>query len=269
MSQPAISVLLPVYNGSRFLQKAVDSILAQSFEDFELIAVDDGSTDNSVSILEAYNDPRIVLLKHPVNRGIVQTLNTGLARCTGKYIARMDADDIALPERFSRQVAHFEKYPDTGVVDTVQDCIDESDMRTGKVNSNVVDAEDIYATLPKSNCLGHPSVMVRGDLLRAYGYRNVAYEDYDLWLRIASAGIKIVKLKSRLLLFREHSSSITGTDHAGMRHFQKVIQTKLFYLSGLTFTDNARPFNLKVRIWLLRDLSIQAFKKLKKALRTT
>jgi len=265
MPQPVISVLLPVYNGSRYLRKAVDSILAQSFGDFELIAVDDGSSDDSLRILETYTDPRLIILKHSENKGIVQTLNTGLSRCTGRYIARMDADDIALPERFSQQATYFDTYPDTGVVDTVQACIDESDHPTGRSNSSVIDAKDIYRTLPKTNCLGHPSVMVRGDLLRTYGYRHVAYEDYDLWLRMAADGISIVKLKTPLLLFREHSSSITGADHAGARHFQKVVHTKLFYLSGLTFTENMKPFNLRVRAWLLRDIAIHAFKKLKMA----
>jgi GT2 family glycosyltransferase len=256
---------MPVYNAGRYLRKAVDSILAQSFADFEIIAVDDGSSDDSLKILEAYTDHRLIVLKHAENKGIVQTLNTGLARCSGRYIARMDADDIALPERFAQQAAYFDAHPDVGVVDTVQACMDESDQRTGRTNSPVIEAKDIYQTLPKTNCLGHPSVMVRGDLLRTYGYRKVAYEDYDLWLRMAADGIGIVKLKTPLLLFREHSGSITGADHAGARHFQKVIHTKLFYLSGLTFTESMKPFNLRVRAWLLRDIAIHSFKKLKMA----
>lgn len=263
MQPPAISVLLPVYNGGRFLRQAIDSILAQEFSDFELIAVDDGSSDNSLEILRSYTDPRLTIVRHPQNMGIVQTLRTGLAQCSGTYIARMDADDIAMPDRFRKQVSYLEQHPDAGVVDTVQAIMDESGRLTGRTNSPVTSAADIYRSLPKMNCLGHPSVMVRGSVLRAFGYRDVAYEDYDLWLRIAAAGIRIVKLDEPLLHFREHGSSITGTDHAGARHFQKIIHTKLFYLAQLTFTDRMKPFNLRVGFWLLRDMAIHTYKNLK------
>ena len=260
---PAVSVLLPVYNGGRYLRSAVQSILAQSFTDFEIIAVDDGSSDDSLSILKSFSDPRLIVVQHECNSGIVATLATGLARCTGKYIARMDADDVALSERFEQQVAYFEGHPEVGVVDTVQTVIDEQDRPIGKSNSPVVESADILSTLPKRNCLGHPSVMVRGNVLRKYGYRNVAYEDYDLWLRLAADGMPIVKLKTPLLLFREHAASITGKDAIGIRHFLKIIHTKRFYLSHLTFTEALKPFNLAVRVWLLRDIATHAFKRLK------
>jgi glycosyltransferase involved in cell wall biosynthesis len=260
---PTVSVLLPVYNGGRYLQGAVQSILNQSFSDFELIVVDDGSTDNTLSILKSFDDPRLIVLNHERNSGIVATLATGLVRCRGKYIARMDSDDIALPHRLQEQVAFFEAHPDVGVVDTVQTVIDEQGVPVGRTNSPVIEAADIIRTLPKRNCLGHPSVMVKGDLLRAYGYRNVAYEDYDLWLRLTASDIRIVKLRMPLLLFREHTTSITGKDEIGVRQFLKIIQTKRFYLSHLTFTEAIKPFNLAVRFWLMRDIATHTFKKIK------
>lgn len=265
MQRPQISVLMPVYNAASYLREAVESILGQDFKDFELICVNDGSTDDSGKILASYTDPRLRVITQLQNQGIVNTLNNGLAECRGEYIARMDSDDIAMHERFSKQLEAFQSDPNIAVVDTVQTLMDENGHPLGKTNSRVVKAKDIYNTLPKSNCLGHPSVMVRGDLLRQYGYRKVAYEDYDLWLRMAADGLKILKLEQALLRFREHGKSITGVDHAGARHFQKVVQTKVFYLSGLTFTARFKGFNMRVAAWLLRDLAIHSYKRLKLA----
>jgi glycosyltransferase involved in cell wall biosynthesis len=260
---PTLSVLLPVYNGGRYLRAAIESLLQQTYQDFEIIIVDDGSTDDTLTVIQSIIDPRIVLIRNEKNCGIVATLNKGLARCTGKYIARMDADDIALPNRFWEQVNYLETHPEVDVLDTVQTIIDENSRPLGRTNSTVVLQTDIQKSLPKFNCLGHPSVMVKGDVLRKYAYRNTSYEDYDLWLRLAAMGTIIIKLPMPLLMFREHSASITGTDSAMLRHFLKIIQTKRFYLSGLTFTDSLRPFNVAVRFWLLRDILIHAFKKMK------
>ena len=268
MPQPLVSVLLPVYNGSRYLQEAVDSILAQQFSDFELIAVDDGSTDSSLDILRGYSDPRLVIVPQPENRGIVHTMNEGLKRCQGKYIARMDADDIAVPERFAAQIAYLEAHPEVGVLDTVMAYIDEHSRPLGRNNSTIISRDAIYNALPRINCLGHSSIMMRSDVLRAYPYRQIPYEDYDLWLRLASDGIGIAKLDRALLLFRLHGGSIVGQDHAQQQHFLKIIQTKRFYLSMLSFADSVKPFNVRVRAWLLRDMTIHAFKKLKSAIRS-
>lgn len=265
MPRPTISVLMPVYNAAGYLRDAVESILGQDFKDFELVCVDDGSTDGSAKILASYTDPRLRVITQLHNQGIVKTLNNGLAECRGQYIARMDSDDIAMQERFSRQLEAFQENPEVAVVDCVQTLMDENGHPLGKTNSRVVKSADIYDTLPKTNCLGHPSVMVRGDLLRQYGYRNVAYEDYDLWLRMAADGLQIRKLEQPLLRFREHGKSITGVDHAGARHFQKVVETKVFYLSELTFTARFKGFNMRVAGWLLRDLAIHSYKRLKLA----
>ncbi len=263
MHTPVVSVLLPVYNGARFIREAVTSICNQQFADFEIIVVDDGSTDATVEILESVADPRLVILRQKRNSGIVPTLNAGLARCRGKYVARMDADDIAVPSRLGVQVAYFEQHPEVGVVDCVQEIVDEKGQPVGRTNSSIVEASDILRTLPKLNCLGHPSVMVRTELLQKYSYRQVPYEDYDLWLRMAYDGIGIFKLKDRLLHFRSHESSITGSDAVNTKHFLKIIQTKRFYLSKLSFAAALHPFNLAVRAWLLRDIATHWFKKFK------
>ena len=115
-SQPVISVILPVYNAERFLREAIDSVLKQTFVDFEFIILNDGSTDKTEDIILSYKDPRIRYVKNEKNLKLIKTLNKGVDMARGKYIARMDADDISLPERFEKEVAYLEAHPDVAVV---------------------------------------------------------------------------------------------------------------------------------------------------------
>ena len=126
-STPLISVIMPVFNGENFLQDAVGSILGQTFTDFELIAIDDGSTDNSTALLESFrlNDRRVIIQRHTENQGVTAALNTGLALARGKYIARMDADDISLPVRFEKQVAFMETHPEIDILGSAVRLMDE------------------------------------------------------------------------------------------------------------------------------------------------
>ena len=115
---PKISVVMPAYNAEKYIGEAIESILNQTFKDFEFIIINDGSVDHTKEIIREYNDPRIVLLENDKNRGIVLSLNKGLDAATGKYIARMDADDIALKNRFERQVEYLDEHKDIGVLGT-------------------------------------------------------------------------------------------------------------------------------------------------------
>ena len=112
---PLISVILPAYNAERFLEEAIDSILAQTYKNFELIVLNDGSTDRTEEIILSYNDPRIRYIKNESNLKLIKTLNKGIALARGKYIARMDADDISLPTRFEKEIEFMEIHPDIGV----------------------------------------------------------------------------------------------------------------------------------------------------------
>lgn len=262
--KPIVSVLMPVYNAGRYLQQAIESILAQTLKEFELIIVDDGSVDDSGRILESFNDGRIRILTHTSNRGIVKSLNDGIEMCVGAFIARMDADDIALPDRLKKQVAVFDSDETIGVVDSVQLIIGFDNSSLQRYNSPIVTERAIRFTLPKWNCLGHPSVMIKADILRSYKYRSTPYEDYDLWMRMMAAGVRIVKIAEPLLLFREHVSSITAMDNTAARHFHKIIQTKNFYLAELQGRERWSRFNRAVRFWLLRDIAIHWFKKMKR-----
>jgi glycosyltransferase involved in cell wall biosynthesis len=200
----ALTVLLPVKNGERWLDAAIASIRAQTFGDFELLAIDDGSTDGTAAIIarHAVEDSRIVPLANP-KRGLVSGLNFGMQRAEAPLIARMDADDIALPTRFERQVARMSAEPDLLVLGTGYFRIDEAGRRTGTVVPPLEPAAVAHA-LERVNAIAHPTVMMRRDaVLAAGGYRE-AYlraEDYDLWLRLAERG-KLANLPDPLIEYR-------------------------------------------------------------------
>src|SRR5258705_775698 len=113
---PQVSVLLPVWNGERHLAAAIESVLGQSFTDFELLIVDDGSTDGSAALIRRYGDERIRLFENEKNLGVTRSLNLGLAQARGRYVARMDADDLSAPERLARQVAFLDSHPEVALV---------------------------------------------------------------------------------------------------------------------------------------------------------
>lgn len=210
---PRVSVILPVCNGEPFLAEAIGSIVAQSFGDFELIAIDDGSTDASGDILDrlARGDRRIIAL-HQSNAGIVASLNRGLAFAHGEFIARMDADDVAHPERFARQVAFLDAHPDVAAVGCAVTLIDDAGKRLRDVDyPGAPDA--VSAFLETGSALAHPTVMMRRDRVRAVGGYRAAYrhaEDYDLWLRLDER-YRLANLPERLLLYRKHESKLSLT----------------------------------------------------------
>jgi glycosyltransferase involved in cell wall biosynthesis len=210
---PRVSVVLPVYNGEPFLADALDSILKQSFRDFELIAIDDGSRDATGEMLDrlALIDSRVSVL-HQTNAGMVRALNRGLELARGDFIARMDHDDLAHPERFARQVAFLDAQPDIAVVGCAVTLIDEKGKRIREVEYPRT-SEAVAAFLETGAPLAHPTVMMRRAAVLAVGGYREAYrhaEDYDLWLRIAER-YRIANLPNRLLLYRQHAAKQSAT----------------------------------------------------------
>jgi GT2 family glycosyltransferase len=211
-STPAISVLMPVHNAGRFLAPALDSILAQTFSDFELIAINDGSTDDSGQALAEFaaRDPRIrVISQH--NAGIVAALNRALELARAPLIARMDADDLSRPDRFAKQVAYLREHPEVAVVSGAMDLIDENGAHL-RVATFPTDPDAVASELLHRSCVCHPAVMAHVAALRSVGgYRANARhaEDYDLWLRIAEAG-RIANLPDVLLSYRVHPQAISA-----------------------------------------------------------
>ena len=207
MSAPRVSVLLPVRDGARFLREALDSVLAQTLADFELLVVDDGSTDETPEILASVGDERLrVLRQEPA--GLVAALERGIGEARAPYLARMDADDVSLPRRLERQLAAL--VDGVGLVGCGVERMDE----TGSVlGSHMLPPDDapLRRRLLLRNPFAHGSVVVRREALeRAGGYRADygANEDYDLWRRIARDW-KLGAVPSVLYCYREHSGAVT------------------------------------------------------------
>lgn len=207
----AVSIVLPVYNGAKYLRGAITSILQQTFSNFELIIVNDGSTDDSAVIIAEFHDPRIQIITQ-VNQGLRGALNAGIARASGTFIARMDQDDISLPERLAKQVAFLETHPDHVLVGTTYAYIDEEGKLFG-VYPALLDDENIKRELFTKNPFGHGTVMFRADDYRngKYSYQQEAVhmEDYDLWFQFARAG-KYANLADVLYLWRSSPTNTTN-----------------------------------------------------------
>lgn len=211
--RPAVSVLIPVYNGGTFFRVAVESVLAQTFADFECLILDDGSTDESGRIADelAARDPRVRVI-HRENRGLVATLNELVDAARGDLLARMDADDLCLPTRFERQVDFLAREPDAVCVGSGYWMIDEADRTIAQIKVPLDDAAIQASALKGHAPISHPSAMIRAGALRsAGGYRAEFYpaEDLDLWLRLGEQGT-LANLAEPLLRYRVRSDSISG-----------------------------------------------------------
>jgi glycosyltransferase involved in cell wall biosynthesis len=208
-----LSCLIPVYNGEAFLPAAIESVLGQSYRDFEVIVVDDGSVDRSAEIIAGYadRDPRVQLHSKP-NGGIVSALNFGLGKCSGELVARMDADDIALPTRFQVQVDEFARRPDAVAVGGLIQSIDEHGQGISAPGSPSRVTETRLDIFPPvvANVQHSAGTFRRAALNAVGGYRRTFphAEDYDLYLRLASHG-RFYNPASLVLYYRVHSSSLS------------------------------------------------------------
>lgn len=208
---PAVTVILPVYNAQRYIGAAVQSILDQTFRDFELIVINDGSTDGTLAILGqlAAVDSRIKLISRP-NTGYVVALNEGLDLARGEFIARMDADDISLPERFEKQVAYLRANPDCVLLGTNVAQMDADGMVIGPMPDIDYGHEKIdHALLRRGWPVVHPAVMMRTDAVKKAGGYVVEYcpnEDHDLFLKLGEMG-RLENLPDLLVHYRKHDAS--------------------------------------------------------------
>lgn len=213
ISTPEITVLMPVFNGEKYLKDAIDSILQQTFSNFEFLIINDGSTDNSVSIIESYNDSRIRLIHNEKNMGLIATLNIGIELAKGTYIARMDSDDISLPQRLEKELEVFNSNPFVDVVATQMILINADGFKTGmwSGDTDLTSSKQIKKRLPNQCCIAHPSVMAKTALFRQYFYKasQKGAEDWDLWLRMASEGKVFYKIDELLIKYRVHPTSAT------------------------------------------------------------
>lgn len=198
---PLVSVCMPCYNAAFYLSECMDSILAQSFSDFELLIVDDGSTDNSIEIIKKYTDSRIRLLRN--DHDFIGALNLLLTEAKGKYIARMDADDIMMPDRLLTQFNYMEYHRETDILGSGMEIFG---VRKGFFLPHVTSSSLSYADFTARNALAHPTVFIRRASFQAKGlhYRSdyIYAEDYKLWVDALQAGLCLDNLATLLLRYR-------------------------------------------------------------------
>lgn len=220
MTTPTVSVLLPVRNGGRWLGSGLASLARQTLSAFEVIAVDDGSDDDSGTILDTWadRDPRFTVI-HQGPEGLVAALNRGLEDCRAPLVARMDADDISHPRRFELQAARLVDRPEIGVVSCRVRHFPSRRVATGfRIYEGWLNSLRTHDEMERARFIespvAHPSVMVRRETLTGIGgWRDVGWaEDYDLWLRCFEAGIVFDKIDQGLFFWREHGERLTRTD---------------------------------------------------------
>lgn len=227
---PEISVIMPVHNGEKYLREAVESILTQTFSDFELIVVDDGSTDSTADIIKSISDDRIVYLKNDRNIGISDTLNKGILSSRGKYIARMDADDISLPSRLEKQIDYMKQNPDVSVLGCAVEIFGEGingSVRTFSSTPDEIKIDIIFATP-----FVHPTLMFERRVFdhELYDGNFNGAEDYELWIRLACK-YRMATLNEPLLKYRKHMNQVTNNyskDYLEKLKNLKLSQAKSF-----------------------------------------
>ena len=227
MIAPAVSVLMPAYNSAAHIDEAVRSVIGQTFDDWELVVVDDGSRDATREIVSSFHDPRIIVHALPTNQGLVAALNYGLSRCRAPLVARFDADDRCHPCRLEKQVERMGADAGLGVLGTSAREIDAAGTAIGERRSPT--GRSLIDRLVWSNALIHPSVMFRKDVIEAVGgYRAVAgrYEDFDLWLRVASIA-DMDNIDETLLDYRVHAGQVTARRTFGWRAANAVGRSRI------------------------------------------
>lgn len=209
---PKVSVLMTVYNGEHYLRESIESILGQTFGDFEFLIIDDASRDDSCAIIESYHDKRVCLIRNETNLGQTRSLNKGLALARGEYLARMDQDDSSLPERLERQVASLETRPWISLVGSMAQAIDERGSIIARQSSALpFPTEPSYVSwrLLWHNCITHSSVVIRRKVIESVGGydEHFAYAmDYALWSHL-SFETDLAQLPEILIRYREHPDS--------------------------------------------------------------
>jgi glycosyltransferase involved in cell wall biosynthesis len=210
---PLVSVVMPVFNGERYLRSSIESILSQTWRDFEFIIVDDGSTDATTGIVREYDDKRILLIRNSMNLGIAASLNKGIERSKGELVARMDADDRTYRRRFEKQILYLKHHPAVVVLGTGFTLVTADGQRVRRVNMPHSDPEIRWRLLfNPAHTLCHPSVMIRRSYLNAvHNYcesESVQYvEDYDLWTRLTRREGQFANLREPLLYYRRDELS--------------------------------------------------------------
>jgi glycosyltransferase involved in cell wall biosynthesis len=261
MTKPAVSVLMPVFNGEATIGASIESILGQTATNFEVLVVDDGSTDRTAEIVASYADPRIRYIRNAENLGISRSLNLGIELAEARWIARMDADDIALPQRLERQLRAVGQNPSWDVCGsfTIKVAPDGSRLRRGNVRPRTVRRS--WAWLPSP--FGHATVFIRTEVARNNPYSEDALycEDYELFLRLTHAGYELRVLQASLVRSLVHEESVTGRHRQEQlihthRVFRRYYPHADVSTSDFDVLIGSRPGDmpLRRRLELMRDI---------------
>ena len=240
-ASPVISVIMACYNEERHLGKAVDSILNQTFSDFEFIIVNDCSTDTTLKILESYKDPRIKIFSNDENGGLAYSLNVGIDKALGKYIARMDADDISLPTRLEEQFNIMEKYPDIGLCGTYAEFFGKADgIRKHDSASDLLKCKLLF-----SSQFCHPTVMFKTDVLKKnkieYHVDYKQAQDYELWVRLIPY-CDFYTIEKPLVKYRVHQGQVSDIHYDSQNKYRDNILE--IQLNKLGIKPTPQQFNL-------------------------
>jgi len=231
-----ISVLLPVYNAESFLNEAIDSILAQSYKNFELLIINDGSTDSSEKIIQSYSDSRIVYIKNSRNIGLIKSLNKGIQQAKGKFIARMDADDVSMTDRFELQLKAFEENKSAVVVSSDYFSFDGTKEKYIK---NEGSSDTFKATLLFAPCFAHPTVMIKNIFMEKgilYDENFIHAEDFKLWMDLSTVG-EFHNVNKGLLKYRSHPGQVSSVYNNKQKEKGEELRKIYLQKCGFKFTE--------------------------------
>jgi glycosyltransferase involved in cell wall biosynthesis len=264
-----ITVIMPAYNSGLYIKEAIDSILNQSFFDFELLIIDDGSTDNTVKIIKSYTDKRIRLVQNEKNFGITKTRNRGLKENKSDYLAFLDSDDMALPHRLEKQLNFLEKNTDFGMVGSYVKTIDSAGKLTGVAWKNNLPPEKISSILLFRNYFTQSAIMIRKEAIPEEGYGPFEpTEDFDLWIKISQKW-KVWNLPDYLVKYRIHEKGASKTKMDAQNKSLNFIlinqlenlkikptieELYIHRINGKYEGDNIINFLSKREMWLLKLL---------------
>lgn len=258
-TKPLVSVLMPAFNSELYIAEAIDSIINQTYKNIELIIYDDGSTDATRSIIEGYQDPRIIKIFSDTNFGVVRARNDMIDKANGQYIALMDADDICDLTRFEKQLKSLEQ-GECDICGSAQWVLDEATHQRKKSKDKFTDS-DLRALLAVYCCLCNSTVMARAEIFKQFKYDAsiLTSEDYYLWVQMAAAGYRFLNLKERLITYRRYPSQTSSVHLEKFKITTIEVQKKYLELLNvsLDFYPRHLPFlqRMKKGLGLLRELN--------------
>jgi glycosyltransferase involved in cell wall biosynthesis len=251
---------MPVFNEERYLQASIDSVLSSTYQDYELIIIDDGSTDSTASVLKALalTDNRISIHSNMRNLGIARSSNIGLRMCRGEFIALMDADDLCMPKRFEKQISYLDSHVNVQLVGSAMFNLEGNRL----ASKREVKTQDLASLILKENPLYNPTVMFRRELLDLgfihYSTRFRYTQDYRLWARIAPR-VNMANINEPLLAYRaDKPASSSNSSKSPMRREIEVIVLRSIYLIKLLFIGELRPIHLRYYVAALIKGSLPA-----------